>query len=149
MKADTTQMNGIGSSRGEAAELAQGTSSGGDPLEMNGQRAYGLNGFHPVISHEEIAKRAYEIYLESGCLPGRCQQNWQKAEKDLTGGAHKVHIPSTQGGGSAGEPSGRVGSGPLQLTPAAEALPPLTIGSEFTGPGARGTSSLSHRFTKR
>lgn len=35
------------------------------------------------VTHEKIAKRAYEIYQQSGCRPGCCGQNWAKAERDL------------------------------------------------------------------
>lgn len=44
----------------------------------------------PVVSnpstpatHGDIAQRAYDIYVESGYLEGRCEQNWQQAAKDL------------------------------------------------------------------
>lgn len=42
-------------------------------------------GGHPVVqpSREDIAKRAYEIYEESGCVEGRCEQNWHEAEREL------------------------------------------------------------------
>jgi hypothetical protein len=30
---------------------------------------------------EEIAKVAYELYLKSGCVPGRDSENWQEAER--------------------------------------------------------------------
>jgi hypothetical protein len=42
-------------------------------------------GGHPMvhISREEIAKRAYEIYVESGCVDGRCTENWHQAEREL------------------------------------------------------------------
>lgn len=36
------------------------------------------------ISQEMIAQRAYEIYEESGCEPGRCKQNWTQAQIDLS-----------------------------------------------------------------
>jgi hypothetical protein len=31
--------------------------------------------------HEEIAKVAYELYLKSGCVPGRDSENWHEAER--------------------------------------------------------------------
>ncbi len=42
-------------------------------------------GGHPLVkpTHEEIAKRAFEIYEESGCLPGHCEENWHLAEREL------------------------------------------------------------------
>jgi len=36
-----------------------------------------------VITHADIAQRAYDIYAQSGYHQGRCQQNWRQAEKDL------------------------------------------------------------------
>ncbi len=33
-------------------------------------------------SHEEIARRAYEIYLQDGCQNGQCQRNWDQAEAE-------------------------------------------------------------------
>jgi len=31
--------------------------------------------------HEEIAKAAYELYMASGCIDGKDQQNWLDAER--------------------------------------------------------------------
>ena len=36
-----------------------------------------------VLTHEEVAERAYDIYVQNGCHEGQCQQNWEQAEKDL------------------------------------------------------------------
>ena len=41
---------------------------------------------HGVITmptHDDIAKRAYDIYIKNGRRQGQCQQNWQQAEHDL------------------------------------------------------------------
>jgi hypothetical protein len=35
---------------------------------------------------EDIAKRAFAIYVEKGCQPGQCEQNWIQAEQELTKG---------------------------------------------------------------
>jgi hypothetical protein len=37
-------------------------------------------------SHEEIAKRAYEIFEQSGREPGRDMENWLAAETELSRG---------------------------------------------------------------
>jgi hypothetical protein len=38
-------------------------------------------------THEDIAKRAYGIYVKSGCEQGKCKRNWHQAEHELrTGG---------------------------------------------------------------
>jgi hypothetical protein len=34
-------------------------------------------------THEQISKRAYEIYLKSGCQEGHCRANWEQAEQEL------------------------------------------------------------------
>jgi hypothetical protein len=34
-------------------------------------------------SHEEISRRAYEIYLEHGSLPGNELDDWMQAEREL------------------------------------------------------------------
>lgn len=40
-------------------------------------------------TYEEIALRAYYIYLERGCTPGDPMQDWLRAEKELLEGAKK------------------------------------------------------------
>lgn len=35
------------------------------------------------LSHEAIAKRAYEIYLTRGCVAGNAVQDWCQAETEL------------------------------------------------------------------
>ena len=36
-----------------------------------------------MLTHEQIAQRAEHIWRQSGCLPGRDEQNWQEAEAQL------------------------------------------------------------------
>lgn len=40
-------------------------------------------------THEEIALRAYEIYLERGGAPGSALEDWTRAESELTEKAGK------------------------------------------------------------
>ena len=40
------------------------------------------NGHHPT--HEQIALRAYHIYLERGATPGNELEDWTRAERQLT-----------------------------------------------------------------
>lgn len=35
------------------------------------------------VSHDAIEHRAYEIYEQSGCIQGQCDQNWALAERDM------------------------------------------------------------------
>ena len=34
-------------------------------------------------THDQIANRAHEIYVRSGCKHGQCEQNWHQAEREL------------------------------------------------------------------
>jgi len=34
-------------------------------------------------THDDIAKRAYDIYVKNGRKQGQCKQNWQQAEHEL------------------------------------------------------------------
>lgn len=36
-----------------------------------------------AASHDKVARRAFELYMQSGCAPGRCEDNWSQAESDL------------------------------------------------------------------
>jgi len=47
-----------------------------------------LNASHPgpvaaMLTHEDIAKHAYEIYVEKGCRQGQSEKNWLQAEQEL------------------------------------------------------------------
>ena len=37
----------------------------------------------PEPAYEEIARRAYELFMERGGKPGQEQEDWLQAEKDL------------------------------------------------------------------
>ena len=37
---------------------------------------------NPVVTHDAIARRAYEIYIEKGRLQGQSEQNWLQAEQE-------------------------------------------------------------------
>ena len=38
---------------------------------------------HKEISKEDVAERAYEIYVQRGREPGNAVEDWVKAEKEL------------------------------------------------------------------
>ncbi len=46
------------------------------------------------ITHEQIAQRAYEIYLERGATPGDPMQDWLRAEMELSLPAKKTRAKS-------------------------------------------------------
>ena len=39
---------------------------------------------HPVLTHEQIARRAYEIYLERSGGPGSPDDDWAQAVRELS-----------------------------------------------------------------
>jgi hypothetical protein len=39
------------------------------------------------LSKEDIAHRAYQLYITRGCEPGKDIEDWVRAEKELTGEA--------------------------------------------------------------
>jgi hypothetical protein len=41
-------------------------------------------------THDQIAERAYGIYLKTGCQHGCCKQNWKKAETELRRAKHQA-----------------------------------------------------------
>ena len=48
-----------------------------------------LNASHPgpavaaMLTHKDIAKHAYEIYVEKGCPQGQSERNWLQAEQEM------------------------------------------------------------------
>jgi len=36
-----------------------------------------------AFTHDQIAQRAYDIYIQNGRQEGRCQQDWKQAENEL------------------------------------------------------------------
>lgn len=57
--------------------------------------------------HEAIALRAYEIFQKSGCAGGRCDSNWDQAERELSEVWEKVEAEQAmvnEGGGMVAPP---------------------------------------------
>ncbi|MFA5192123.1 MAG: DUF2934 domain-containing protein [Verrucomicrobiia bacterium] len=77
------------------------------------------------LTHEQIAKRAYEVYLRSGSLPGRDEENWLAAEIELKRdieAAHAVTTPKPNGHSSI-QPQVKVQAPPPLVTP----VPPVVV----------------------
>jgi hypothetical protein len=47
-------------------------------------------------THDQIACRAYEIWLQSGCVFGRDTENWAQAERELSTGCTTSDGSATQ-----------------------------------------------------
>jgi hypothetical protein len=88
----------------------------------------------PKLAHEDIARRAYDIYVKKGRQPGQCRQNWRQAEREL----HKQTVPAGPLRFSDAAPVARPVSAPVVRTFAA-AVPAIA-----GGPGSprRGTTPV-------
>jgi uncharacterized protein (TIGR02271 family) len=64
-----------------AASRTTGTAARGQAAPRDG--ATGVE----AITHEQIAKRAFEIWQQRGCPPGTEQENWLEAERQFATGA--------------------------------------------------------------
>lgn len=77
------------------------------------------------LTHEQIAKRAYEIYLRSGSLPGRDEENWLAAEIELKREIETAKVVA------APKPNGHSSvPAPAKATPvvvAAKPVPPVVV----------------------
>jgi hypothetical protein len=49
-----------------------------------------------LFSKEQIERRAYELYLESGCIEGRDVGNWLSAEEELRKKCENRDLPLTK-----------------------------------------------------
>jgi len=43
-------------------------------------------GLRRTPTQEEIATRAYELYVQRGCADGHAEEDWAQAQRELTGG---------------------------------------------------------------
>jgi hypothetical protein len=60
------------------------------------------------VNHEEIARRAYEIYLKRGAVPGRELDDWVQAEQEFRSQEGRT-ANSRSGGEVVIQPSGGFG----------------------------------------
>jgi hypothetical protein len=55
---------------------------------------------HGVITmpmHDDIAQRAYSIYVNSGRTKGQCKKNWHQAEYELRTEPPRLPVPGDAG----------------------------------------------------
>jgi hypothetical protein len=45
-----------------------------------------------VLTHEDISKRAYAIYVDNGCKEGHTEQNWLQSEQELSNQQHWLQV---------------------------------------------------------
>lgn len=62
-----------------------------------------------TASHDAIARRAYDIYVETGRAEGRCERNWRQAEEEIERTKATAGAPVVSGT----RPSARPGPGPV------------------------------------
>ena len=75
-----------GTNRTAGSSTAKQTTTGGSAKRTTAKRATPSRAGTQVelkITHDQIARRAYEIWLAKGRLPGQEQQNWYEAEAEL------------------------------------------------------------------
>jgi len=51
----------------------------------------------PLPNHDQIARRAYEIWIQSGYMTGRDTENWAQAERELSTGCAPMESSAQQG----------------------------------------------------
>ena len=54
-----------------------------------------------TVSHDEIARRAHELWEQDGCPEGRSEQHWLEAEKQLRGSSFQQQQPDARDQASA------------------------------------------------
>lgn len=59
-------------------------------------------------THDEIAGRAYDLYVKSGCKKGHCMQNWNQAEQSLRNQSQAGHQAQQPKSGAFAPPSTRI-----------------------------------------
>ncbi len=84
-------------------------------------------------SHQDIASRAYAIYVKNDCKEGRCDENWRQAESDLRS-QNPPDIKTQQDCGYDVTSSARQNSLNVEKTT-------LNVKPVYTGPQAAGLSS--------
>jgi len=57
---------------------------------------------HDFLAKEQIERRAYELYLQSGCKNGKDVENWLTAEKELTKELAGDVLPAKRRSGTVG-----------------------------------------------
>lgn len=58
--------------------------------EQTHNELHGGRGVMALPTHEEIAKRAYDIYVKNGRKQGQSSQNWHQAEQELQAAEHRL-----------------------------------------------------------
>jgi len=51
------------------------------------------NGPNAHALHQQIARRAYELYLERGAADGRADEDWLRAEREVGGQQADLRVP--------------------------------------------------------
>jgi len=90
-----------------AANSLSGTAEVTDPLTNAAGRCGTSSPMAP--SHDEIARRAYDIYVKNGRPQGQCRQNWCAAERELNMENQSLRLAAA---GRSARAGGSIGSGP-------------------------------------
>ena len=80
----------------------------------------------PAPSHDDIARRAHDIYVKKGRQPGQCKQNWQQAEQEL----HHQSKPTCAAHESCCDPSPAPHAGSTPVVKTVAGASPSIIGGQ-------------------
>ncbi|MBK8481205.1 MAG: DUF2934 domain-containing protein [Proteobacteria bacterium] len=81
MSMATTKKN---NSKAETSSAALGAARAAASAPPKAAAGAPRGGLRRTPSKEEIATRAYELYLERGCTDGHADEDWAEAERDLS-----------------------------------------------------------------
>ncbi len=79
------------SSAVSAADSAFSSSS--IPPRPEEERAEEVRQIREAVTHEEIARRAHELWEQEGCPHGKDAEHWLEAERQLHGTASLLEMP--------------------------------------------------------
>lgn len=67
------------------------------PPRPEEERAEEVRQIREAVSHEEIARRAHEIWEQEGCPHGCDERHWIEAERQLHGALSLLDMPKASG----------------------------------------------------
>ena len=91
----TTETREAGSARPPAPRPSRGASAIPAPRKTELHRV--ALSSRPMPTHDQIARRAYELWVQSGYLSGRDSENWAQAERELSTGCAGAESSAQQG----------------------------------------------------
>lgn len=103
--------------------------------------------------YDEIARTAHELYMKSGCLPGRDLENWVEAEKIVKARYEPEESAKSDPAVQAGEPARKKASPAIAKDDAAvkktaAAVTKEASGTKKTAPAKKTTAKRTAKTKK-